>query len=148
MHSRIFSSGCAWRGGRPLFDERDLGRIGCQNAGKLKKEQTVNLWVSELRGRRVTNYDFENLGRVEDLMLDSSTGNVEYAVVSFDSLAENDARLYPVPLRALTVDMEGGLITLNADREMIRHAPGFERNQWPDTGDPRWQSGVRSYYSF
>lgn len=107
----------------------------------------MNSWVSELRGRRVTNYDFENLGKVEDLMLDSTTGNVEYAVVSFNGMAEK-GKLYPVPLRALTVDTEGDFITLNADREMIRHAPGFERNQWPDTGDLRWQSGIRSYYSF
>lgn len=108
----------------------------------------MNLWVSELRGRRVTNYDFENLGRVEDLMLDSRSGNVEYAVLSFNGLAGNEEKLYPVPLRALTVDAQDGYITLNADREMIRHAPGFERNQWPDTGDPRWRSGIRSYYSF
>lgn len=108
----------------------------------------MNLWVSELRGRRVTNYDFENLGRVEDLMLDSRSGNVEYAVLSFNGLAGNEEKLYPVPLRALTVDARDGYITLNADREMIRHAPGFERNQWPDTGDPRWRSGIRSYYSF
>lgn len=109
----------------------------------------MNLSVSALRGRKVSNYDNEYLGEIEDLMLDSVTGEVEYALLSSPAI---DGKLFPVPLRALTVDTEAGLFTLNADREVLRHAPGFHRDRWPDIRrdirNPRWKSGIRSYYSF
>ena len=105
----------------------------------------MNLSANAFRGRKVSNYDNEYLGEIEDVVVDSATGKAEYALLSFPAAG---GKLFPVPLFALTVDTDAGLFTLNADREMLRHAPGFHPDRRPDIRDPRWKSGIRSYYSF
>ncbi|MEX2123633.1 MAG: hypothetical protein WD795_07040 [Woeseia sp.] len=70
-----------------------------------------------------------------------------YAVLSVSG-ATGDERLFAVPVRALTVATDGRQFMLNADRQMLKNAPGFDRHHWPDTADPHRRSGIHSYYSF
>jgi sporulation protein YlmC with PRC-barrel domain len=108
---------------------------------------TMRLAATRVRGRKVINYDNEDLGTIEDFMLDTATGRFGYAVLSCAAIAGKQ-KLFPVPLHALTVDTDGGRFMLNADRETLSYAPGFGPGDWPDTGDPRWKSGVNRFYSF
>jgi sporulation protein YlmC with PRC-barrel domain len=108
---------------------------------------TMRLAAAWLRGRKVINYDNEDLGTIEDFMLDTSTGRFGYAVLSCAGIA-GKKKLFPVPLHALTVDTDGDRFMLNADRETLSYAPGFRPDEWPDTDDPRWKSGVNRFYSF
>ena len=108
---------------------------------------TMRLTATLLRGRKVTNYDNEDHGIIEDFMLDMTTGRLGYAVLSFAGTG-NGTRLIPVPLRALTVDTDGRRFMLNADREMLGFAPSLDCQACPDTTDPHWRSGIESYYRF
>ena len=109
----------------------------------------MRLPARTIKGQRVTNYDNEDLGTIEDFMFDAATGQPGYAIMSFTGVSLTESqRLFPVPIRALTIDPEGCRFMLNADRNMLRYAPGFDRQNWPDTADPRWRSGIDSYYSF
>jgi sporulation protein YlmC with PRC-barrel domain len=108
---------------------------------------TMRLGATMLRGRKVINYDNEDLGTIEDFILDTSTGRFGYAVLSCIGIAGKE-KLFPVPLHALTVDTDGGRFMLNADRETLSYAPRFGPGEWPDTADPRWRSGVKRFYSF
>ena len=108
---------------------------------------TMRLTATLLRGRKVTNYDNEDLGVIEDFMLDMATGRLDYAVLSFAAVGSG-TRLVPIPIRALAVDTDGQRFMLNADREMLIFAPALDCHNWPDTTDPRWRSGIESYYSF
>jgi hypothetical protein len=124
---------------------------GDESAGGLAQAvlrgPTMRLAATLLRGRTVTNYDNEDLGVIEDFMLDMETGHPGYAVLSFAG-ALDGRKLVPVPIRALAVDTGGDRFMLNADREMLRFAPAFDCRNWPDTSDPRWRSGIDSYYRF
>jgi sporulation protein YlmC with PRC-barrel domain len=105
------------------------------------------LAASKLRGHKVINYDNEDLGTVLDFVLDMATGRLGYAILSFLGVAGTE-RLLPVPISALTVDADGHRLVLNADRNALNCAPAFDRQNWPDTADPRWKSGIDSYYRF
>ena len=35
---------------------------------------------------------------------------------------------------------------LNVERERLRDAPGFDKDDWPNMKDEVWASKVRSYY--
>jgi len=35
---------------------------------------------------------------------------------------------------------------INADKETLQNAPGFEDDDWPDMTDPTWGSRVREHY--
>ncbi|MGH8168783.1 MAG: PRC-barrel domain-containing protein [Woeseiaceae bacterium] len=105
------------------------------------------LSATTLRGLKVINYDNEDLGTIEDFLPDSETGRPGFAVLSFPG-GHGNGKLFAVPVRALAVAADGGEFILNADREMLKNAPGFDRYSWPDTRDPRWRSGINKYYSF
>jgi len=107
----------------------------------------MRLAASKVRGHKVINYDNEDLGTIEDFVLDMATGRLGYAILSFLAGAGTE-KLLPVPLRALTVDADGRRFMLNADRNTLKYAPAFDRHNWPDTADPSWKSGIDSYYRF
>ena len=107
----------------------------------------MRLAATGLRGHKVINYDNEDLGTIEDFMVDDATGRLAYALLSCSGIADTE-KLFPVPLHALTVDTDGERFMLNADRDTLRFAPGFVPDDWPDTSDPRWRCGVHRFYSF
>jgi sporulation protein YlmC with PRC-barrel domain len=107
----------------------------------------MRLAAGQVRGQKVINYDNEDLGTIEDFVLDMATGRLGYTILSFLGGAGTE-KLLPVPIRALTVDAEGRRFMLNADRNTLKYAPAFDRHDWPDTADPRWKSGIDSYYRF
>jgi sporulation protein YlmC with PRC-barrel domain len=114
----------------------------------LVQEKFMHLSATTLRGNKVTNYDNEDLGTVEDFMLDTATGIVDYAVLSFGGIMGIGDKLFAVPMQALKVDTEAKKFVLNADRETLKNAPGFDKDHWPNTSDPQWHAGIDSYYSF
>lgn len=97
--------------------------------------------ASDLIGKNFDDANGKSAGEVEDLVVDSSTGNVEYAIVDFDdSWAKNtDGKLVAIPLNEM---MLGGdrhdklVIQMSPDRIDMSHA--FASNQWPDFSDPAW----------
>lgn len=130
----------------PAADEWQPG-FNSHSRRHFRSGRMMRLSAATARGAKVTNYDNEELGKIEDFMFDMATGRLGYALLSPQDPAD-PARLFPVPLRALTVDADGEMFLLNVDRAVLRFAPAFERRDWPDTVEPRWRSGIESFYSF
>lgn len=107
----------------------------------------MHLSADSLKGNKVRNAQGENLGKVEDFMLDTSTGKVSYAVLSFGGLFGIGDKLFAVPLQAMTPDTENHEFVLNESKERLERAPGFDKDNWPKTGDDKWLQGVHSYYN-
>lgn len=105
------------------------------------------LSASSLNGTSVKNAQDEDLGKVEDLMINVSTGEVEYAVMSFGGFLGIGSKLFAVPLQVLRVDTKNKTLILNETKERLKAAPGFENDKWPDHADGKWRQSVRSYYS-
>lgn len=106
----------------------------------------MHLSASSLKGNKVRNPQGENLGTIEDFMLDTSTGEVSYAVLSFGGVMGIGDKLFAVPLQALRTDTEQHEFVLDESKERLETAPGFDKDRWPDTADDKWQHEVRSYY--
>lgn len=106
----------------------------------------MHLSASTLKGNDVTNLNDENLGTIEDFMLDTSTAKVDYAVVSFGGVLGIGDKLFAIPMQALKLDADNKQFILDADKESLKNAPGFEKDHWPNTADPSWRSSVNSYY--
>ena len=104
------------------------------------------LSATTLIGDDVRNSKGENLGKIEDLMLDTSSGEVSYAVVSFGGFLGMGDKLFAVPLQAMSVDTDEKAFILNESKERLENAPGFDKDHWPDTSDVNWDNQVRSYY--
>lgn len=104
------------------------------------------LSASSLAKDKVQNLKGENLGDIEDLMIDLDTGRITYAVLSFGGVLGMGSKLFAIPWQAMTLDTENKVFLLDVNKETLQQAPGFDKDNWPDMSDPRWSSGIHSHY--
>lgn len=102
---------------------------------------------STLSGDAVRNPQGEDLGKIEDLMIDVETGNVAYAVLSFGGIFGIGSKLFAVPWSALTVDENEHRFVLSVPRERLERAPGFDKDAWPDFADNSFRTSIDTYYA-
>ena len=107
----------------------------------------MQLSASTIIGDSVRNGAGEDLGNIEDLMINIESGAVEYAVLSFGGFLGVGDKLFAVPLEAMQVDTEHHQFVLNESKDRLKNAPGFDKDHWPNHADPQWQRTVRDYYN-
>lgn len=106
----------------------------------------MELSATSLIGDDVKNASGDDLGKIEDLMIDTDTGRVAYAVVSFGGFLGVGNKLFAVPIEAMAVDREEHALILHESKERLENAPGFDKDNWPDHADPKWGAEAREYY--
>lgn len=106
------------------------------------------LSASTLIHTDVENPVGEDLGRIEELMIDLGSGRIAYAVLSFGGFLGLGDKLFAIPWEALKVDTEQEKIILDVDKEMLKYAPGFDKDHWPDTSEHAWLVDVYDYYGY
>ncbi len=99
-----------------------------------------------LQGARVVNRSNEELGTIEDIMIDVQRGNVAYAVMSCGGFLGLGDKLFAIPWNALTLDADRHCFVLDADQERFQKAPGFDKDHWPAMADATWANRVHEYY--
>jgi sporulation protein YlmC with PRC-barrel domain len=99
-----------------------------------------------LAGDRVRNAAGEDVGQIEEIMLDVRTGRVAYAVLSLGRFRRVGCRLFPVPWEALTVNGGDREFILDIDTGRLENAPGFDEDDWPNMADTSWGSQIHDFY--
>ena len=99
-----------------------------------------------LNGDAVVNSDEEDLGKIEAIMLDVRVGRIAYAVLSFGGFLGMGSKLFALPWSALTLDATNKRFILNVPKERLQQAPGFDKDDWPDTADPTWGADIFKHY--
>jgi hypothetical protein len=79
-------------------------------------------------------------------MLEMDNGRVTYAVLSFGGFLGMGEKLFAVPWNALKLDTVNKRFVLDIEKDRLKNAPGFDKDDWPDMSDERWASGIRSFY--
>jgi sporulation protein YlmC with PRC-barrel domain len=111
-------------------------------------EQRRVLAAAALSGGRVRNAAGDDLGKIEDLMIDIPTGRVAYAVLSFGGFLGFGDKLFAIPWSALSLEEDRTTFVLNVEREVLEKAPGFNKSDWPDMADVRWGTQIFSHYGY
>jgi len=106
------------------------------------------LSASTLKGDKVVNLQGEDLGSIEEIMIDLERGRVAYAVLSFGGFLGMGDKLFAIPWEALTVDTSEKRLVLNVDKELLKRAPGFDKSNWPDMTDRAWGTELYGYYGY
>jgi len=104
------------------------------------------LAASTLAGDAVKNSAGEDLGKLDEIMIDIPTGRVAYAVLSFGGFMRMGNKLFAVPWDALTVDEDQKHFILDVDKGRLENAPGFDKDNWPDMADRTWGTRIYSFY--
>lgn len=102
--------------------------------------------TSEVIGVDVENTQGEDLGSVEEIILDKVTGNVRYVVLSFGGFMGMGDKLFALPWNSLSYDENKGSFILNVAKEKLEKAPGFNKENWPNFSDKKWAKDIFDYY--
>ena len=115
-------------------------------AGQVKDqgELTWSHRVSSLIGTNVKSPQDESLGEVKDLVIDWPGGTVRYAVLSYGGMLGIGDKLFAVPIEQFQAREKD--LVLAIDKQQLKNAPGFNKDQWPDMADTSWSRSVDQYY--
>jgi sporulation protein YlmC with PRC-barrel domain len=134
------------------YEERDTlgmyktGPAGSSDALVRQGPGPELMGADTLLGNDVYNLKDEDLGDIKEIMLDMRTGRVSYAVLSFGGFLGMGEKLFAVPWSALTLDTVNKRFTLDADKERLETAPGFDADSWPNMADTTWEKTIHDYY--
>lgn len=104
------------------------------------------LSAGTLIGDDIVNPAGESLGKLEEIMLDVSSGKTGYAVISFGGVMGIGDKLFALPWETLQVDTTNRRLVLDVPRERLEQAPGFDKDNWPDTAGSQW-SELTGYWN-
>ena len=99
-----------------------------------------------LEGDRVVTPKGDDLGTIQDIMIDVQRGRVAYAVMSCGGVLGLGDKLFAIPWNALTLDADRKCFVLDADPARFEKAPGFDKDHWPSMADNQWASRVHDFY--
>jgi sporulation protein YlmC with PRC-barrel domain len=104
------------------------------------------LGAGTLNGDRVRNKAGDDLGKIEEIMIDLESGRVAYAVLSFGGFLGIGDKLFMVPWGAMTVDQSAHEFVLDVSHKQLEKAPGFDKNNWPDIADPGYGRDIDAFW--
>jgi sporulation protein YlmC with PRC-barrel domain len=87
--------------------------------------------ASSFEGEAVINHQGETLGEIEEIMLDVRSGRIAYVVLAVGGVLGIGEKYFAVPWRALTLDTDRNCFVLDADKDRLKDAPGFDKEHWP-----------------
>jgi sporulation protein YlmC with PRC-barrel domain len=119
---------------------------GYNHEGPAPNIPARRLTATSLIGDKVENTIGEKLGRIDNLMINVRTGEVEYAVLQFGSLLGLGGKLFAIPFEELKLDEARRIFILNRDREYLKNIPGFDQAHWPDTNEHVYFNDVDDYW--
>lgn len=99
-------------------------------------------------GSKVVNQQNEDLGKIEDLVLDADAGRIAYAVLSFGGFLGMGDKYFAIPWEAFSFNLSDRYATLNLDRRLLENAPGFDKDNWPNMADATWGTQIFKHYGY
>lgn len=105
------------------------------------------LSASTITGDGVVNRAEEDLGKIEDLVIDIESGRIAYAVLSFGGFLGMGDKLFALPWGSLQLDSAKHRFILDVTKETLESAPGFDKDDWPNMGDRTWGKSIYSHYN-
>jgi len=104
------------------------------------------LSATSIIGDTVRNHQGEDLGDIEELMINLRDGCIAYAVLSFGGIAGLGDKLFAIPWKALSLRPDEHTFILDVRKEKLEDAPGFDKDNWPNMADIDWANKVNSFY--
>lgn len=102
---------------------------------------------TDLVGKKVINKENDDLGKIEDVVIDPNSGRILYGVLSFGGFLGIGDKFFAIPWQSLQLAGDNKALTLNVEKDRLKNAPGFEKSQWPNFADEQWATTTYKYYN-
>ncbi|MBA3661844.1 MAG: PRC-barrel domain-containing protein [Gammaproteobacteria bacterium] len=91
--------------------------------------------TKDVIGVEVKNRADEKLGKIDEIVMDKITGQINYVVLECGGVLGVGSKLFALPWNAIQYDKEEKSFLANIDKERLKNATGFNKDHWPDTAD-------------
>ena len=98
--------------------------------GEVKKYRRT-LGATSLVGDTVVDPSGNDVGKIEELMIDVVTGRIAYAVLSFGGFLGMGDKLFALPWSSVTVDETNKRFVANVTRDSLERARASTRTGGP-----------------
>jgi len=88
----------------------------------------------------------EEMGSIDELVVDPNTGRVAYAVVELGGFLGIGERNFPVPWALIQPTPDNQGMILNVPKDRLTAAPQFTSSNRPDMSDRQWAMALHTYY--
>lgn len=106
---------------------------GINDEGENYNEPLKYLTALSIIGDKVHNKKGEHMGKIEDIMIDITTGKIEYVVIEFGGFLGMGIKYFAIPFNVLQIDPINKIFIFNLEKEKLEKAPGFDLDHWPET---------------
>lgn len=113
----------------------------------MKKVSKSVVRTADVIGKKIVGVDGENLGKVEEIVIDKFTGEVRYAVLAHGGFMGLGSDFYGIPWAMLKYCVDSDGFEVNFGEEDIKKAPGFNKDHWPDFADEAWIRSADDFYN-
>lgn len=102
--------------------------------------------TKDILGVKVINPKKENLGEIQEIVIEKVSGKIRYLVLSFGGFLGMGDKLFAIPWNAVHYNPVEDAFSLNMTKDKLNQAPGFDKNQPPDYSDQLWGEDIYKYY--
>ena len=99
----------------------------------------------EVIGVKVKNKEKEELGKVEEIVLEKISGQARYVVLSFGGLLGMGDKYFAFPWKSISYSPAEECFILDVDKNKLKEERGFDKDNWPDMA--QWSETVDAYYN-
>ena len=99
-------------------------------------------------GLPVKNPEKEDLGTIEEVVIDIERGTVAYVVLSFSGFFGFSEKFFAIPWSEFNLEHgeDGPFFLLDTDRKKLSRLPGFNKQDWPDRAAADWDAAIDDHY--
>jgi len=110
------------------------------------KETTRLIAADKVEGTQVYNKANENIGTIDNIMIDKLSGKVAYAVMSFGGFLGVGENYHPLPWGMLRYDTRVGGYVVDIDKRILEGAPSYGPRERVDWDDEKWGRRIHEHY--
>lgn len=134
-------------------EDMTLGSWSENEVERLKTAVPVNQRSKPLRaativGADVRNDENEDLGEIQDVVMDPQSGDIAYAILAHGGFLGIAEKQIAVPWEKLKVtdNNDAPVFVLNVSEKVLDEAPSFERDSWAEVDNAEWRKLNDAYY--
>lgn len=123
-------------------------RTGMNQEGPDANRPLRRLTATSIIGDKVESPEGDDLGRIDNLMINVQSGKIDYVVIEYGAFLGLGGKLFAIPFDELRPAPGRNLFILNRDEDYLKNSPGFDKTHWPDTNDHTYYGDVDTYWGY
>jgi sporulation protein YlmC with PRC-barrel domain len=100
----------------------------------------------QVQHAKVYNTALEDLGTIDDVMIDKKSGRIAYAILNTGGFLGIGETHYPLPWEKLRYDTEMGGYILDVERSVLEGGPSYTDRSAANWHDEAWARNIYAYY--